>query len=248
MAISNWSMNVIGYPAHRRSGSPVVGVSHMSTHEVLRFAEVLQLATGWLRAEGSQPQLERVRGNDTSWVSLAELFADRRVVMTDGLASGSLVFVAARPAHGTPPADRTLAAWAVERQLTWVEVIDNEIAYWGGLKPPQVDRLLAWFLCQRPLDRDWRATRLPPPLAGRLRHGLFEHGWTRNLELVKTGKRPSVDLWGGIHATCILDHAALPAPSRVNTGFHFALAGDEWEGAELGGRCPLNDDNGKLAR
>lgn len=248
MATSNWSMTVIGYPAHRRSGSPVVGLSHMSTHEVLRFAETMQLATGWLRAEGSQPQLERVRGGDTTWVALAELFADRRVVMTDGLASGSLVYVAAKPGHGTPPADRTLAAWAVEHQLTWVEVIDNEIAYWGGLKPLQIDRLLAWFLCQRPLVHDWRTTRLLAPIAGRLRQGLFEHGWTRNLELAKAGKEPVVDLWGGVHATCILDHAALPTPSRVGTGVHLALVGEEWNGSELGGRCPLNDDNGKLAR
>ena len=248
MATSNWSMTVIGYPAHRRSGSPVVGLSHMSTHEVLRFAETMQLATGWLRAEGSQPQLERVRGGDTTWVALAELFADRRVVMTDGLANGSLVYVAAKPGHGTPPSDRTLAAWAVEHQLTWVEVIDNEIAYWGGLKPLQIDRLLAWFLCQRPLAHDWRTTRLLAPIAGRLRHGLFEHGWTRNLELVKAGKEPVVDLWGGVHATCILDHAALPTPSRVGTGVHLALHGEEWNGSDHNGRCPLNDDNGKLAR
>jgi len=248
MATFNWSMTMIGYPAHRRSGSPVVGVSHMSTHEVFRFAEVLDLQTGWLRAEGSQPQLERVRGGDTAWVALAELFADRRVVMTDGLASGSLVYVSALPSHGVPPADRTLSAWAVEHRRPWVEVIDNEIAYWGGLTPDQIDRLLAWFICQRPLDTDWRATRIAGPTAGRLRQGLFEHGWTRNLGLAKPGKRAQVEFWGGVHGTCILDHAALPAPARVATGIALALDGEQWEGKELPTRCPLNDDNGKLAR
>jgi hypothetical protein len=248
MASFNWSMSMIGYPAHKRSGSPVVGVSHMSTHEVLRFAEILQLTTGWLRAEGSQPQLERVRGGDTAWVALAELFADRRVVMTDGLASGSLIYVAATAKHGVPPADRTLTAWAVEHGLPWVEVIDNEIAYFGGLGNPHVDRLLTWFLCQRPIEGDWRKTRLAAPVAGRLRHGLFDHGWTRNLECAKPGKKPSVDLWGGVHGACMLEHAALPAPSRVNVGLRLALAGEEWSASELGGRCPLTDDNGKLAR
>jgi hypothetical protein len=179
-------------------------------------------------------------------VALAEMFADRRVVMTDGIASGTLTFVAAVPATGQPPGDRALTAWADDRQLPWVEVIDNEVAYWGGLTAGQVDRLLAWFCCQRPVDQDWRAVRVAAPVAARLRAGLFEHGWTRNLALVREGKKPTVDLWGGVHGSCILDHRHLPLPSQVHTGVRLALVGEEWTAKDLGDRCSLSDDTGKL--
>lgn len=247
MASPNWSMTAIGYPAHRRSGARVVGLSHMSTHEVLRFAEALQLTTGWLRAEGSQPQLERMRPGEATWVQLSELFADRRVVMTDGLASGSLVFVAATGADGHPPADRPLTVWADDRRLPWVEVIDNEIAYWGGLDNAACDRLLGWFLAQRPVDSDWKTATVPAPVAARLRAGLFDHGWTRNLALARPGRSPVVELWGGVHASCILDHAGYVTPSRVNTGVRLTLVDGAWQAKDLGARSPLADETGKLA-
>ena len=52
MATQNWSMSLTGYPAHARSGTRVIGVSHMSTFAAIRVAEALGLATGWLFAEG----------------------------------------------------------------------------------------------------------------------------------------------------------------------------------------------------
>ena len=244
----NWSMNALGYPEHRRAGAAVVGLSNMSTHEVLSLAGHLGFASGWLKAEGSNPQLDRVRGGESSFVRVADLFADRRVVMTDGLASGTLVFVAAPESAGKPPKDRTLLTWADEWQLPWVEVIDNEVAYWGALQTGQIERLLTWFLAARPLDAEWRATRLAPTAAGHLLHGLFEHGWTRNLALVKPGKKPSVELWGGVHGTCLLDHPNSLPPTRVSNGLLCSLVGSEWSAVDAGGRCPLSDDTGKLSR
>jgi hypothetical protein len=187
-AAQNWSMTILGYRRHQRSAAAVVGVSHMSTHEVMRFAETLQLYTGWLLATGSQPQLEGVRAGRPTWVALAEMFADRRIAKTEGVTSGSLVFVAAVPAQGQPPTDRPLTQWADEQRLPWVEVVDNEAAYWGGLSDAQVDRLLAWFCAQRPLELDWRESAFDAATSARLRHGLFEHGWTRNLELARPGR------------------------------------------------------------
>lgn len=244
----NWSMTAMGYPEHRRAGAAVVGLSNVSTHDVLRLAETMGFPSGWLLAEGSNPQLERVRGGEPVYVQVADLFADRRVVMTDGLGSGTLVFVAAPAALGPPPGDRTLMAWADERRLPWVEVIDNEVAYWGALQTGHIERLLLWFLSARPLDLDWRATRLAPTAAGRLLHGLFEHGWTRNLALVKPGGKPSVELWGGVHGTCLLEHANALPPTRVGNGLRCALAASEWSASDAGGRCPLSDDTGKLSR
>ena len=54
MALLNWSMTMIGYPAHARSASRVVGLTHMTTHEALQFAENLGVSAGWLQVEGSQ--------------------------------------------------------------------------------------------------------------------------------------------------------------------------------------------------
>jgi hypothetical protein len=244
----NWSMTAMGYPEHRRAGAAVVGFSTMSTHEVLRLAEHLGFAAGWLLSEGSNPQLEGLRGSEPAHVQVADLFADRRVAMTDGLASGTLVFVAAPAAAEPPPRDRTLAAWADEKRLPWVEVIDNEVAYWGALQTGHIERLLTWFLGARPLDADWRASRLAPTATGRLLHGLFEHGWTRNLALAKPGGKPSLELWGGVHGTCLLDHANALPPTRVGIGLRCVLAGSEWSAVDAGGRCPLSDDTGKLSR
>lgn len=246
MASFNWSMTAIGYAQHRRSAQAVFGLSHMSTHEVLRFAEALGVTTGWMVAQGSQPQLEGMRIDRPTFVALAELFADRRVVMTDGLANGSLVFAAASAEQGTPPDDRTLVTWADERPVPWVEIIDNEISYWGGLRGEQVEKLLAWYLCQRPIDGDWRQTKLSAGATARLRGGLFEHGWTRNLGLAKPGRKAVVDLWGGVHRTCILDHAGYLAPHAVHSGVRLTLDGGEWQHRDLSERCPVDDDNGKL--
>jgi len=239
-------MTIAGYGAHQRRAAEVVGVSHMSTHEVMRFAEVAQCYTGWLLAEGSQPQLEGVRAGTAQWVALAEMFADRRIVMTDGLASGPLLFVAALPAHGQPPADRPLLDWADGHRLPWVQIIDNEAAYWGGLSEALVERLLAWFCSQRPLALDWRTTRFDRTAAGRLRRGLFDHGWTRNLDLVKSARRTTVDLWGGVHGSCILDHRQFPVPSTAHAGVRLTLADHQWTAGDLGERCQIDDDNGKL--
>jgi hypothetical protein len=247
MALLNWSMTIAGYHAHARSGSRVVGISHMSTHEALRFAENQELSTGWLLAEGSQPQLERVRQGTPVGVSLGELFAESRVVKTEGLASGSLVFTSASPARGQPPGDRSLIAWAEERHQPWVEVIDNDAAYWGGLSDPQIDRLLAWFLCRRPVEQDWRKVTVEAKTAAHLRQGLFEHGWTRNLELVKTKPRTTLELWGGVHRKCILDPAAFPSPTQVQIALRLELEDAQWWGRELEDRrCLLSDETGKL--
>jgi hypothetical protein len=247
MAQLNWSMTMVGYPAHARSASRTTGVTHMSTHEALQFIESLGLSEGWLQIEGSQPQLERIRSGTRIGVNLPELFASSRVINTEGVSSGALTFVAVDPARGKPPADRTLIAWAEANQAPWLEIIDNDVVYLGGLDDQQVDRLMVWFLCRRPLEIDWRTTHLEARAAGRLRHGLFEHGWTRNLGLVKTLRRQSCELWGGVHRKCILDHAAQPSPTQVQVGIRMSIEGKEWIGKDLGEqRCLLSDETGKL--
>lgn len=247
MAITNWSMSILGYPAHSRSAARVVGVSHMSTHEALRFAEHQGLSAGWLLAEGSQPQLERVRQGTPLGVSLVELFTDSKVVKTEGLASGSLVFVAAALHRGQPPVDRSLSAWADENRHPWVEVVDNEVAYWGNLSDPQIERLMTLFLCRHPVDGDWRTTEWNPRSSARLRTGLFEHGWTRNLDLARKKPHSQCDLWGGIHRTCVVEHAGRPLPTQVQVGVRVVYEAGRWETKELVDETvPLQDETGKL--
>lgn len=245
MGLLDWSMTILGYPAHRLSGAAVVGVSHMSTHAALRFAEGIGCYTGWIVADSDQPQLEGLRAGEPTWVALAELFVEGRVANTEGVVSGSLVFASAVPASGPPPEDRSLIAWAEEGGRAWLEVRDNETAYFGGLSDAALEGLLAWFACQRPLDADWRATRFEPSLAEDLRGGLFDHGWTRNGSLVATGRRPQVELWAGVHERSVLEHHEVHRLSAVHRGLRLTLAGDTWRGAEIEGPCPLDDHTGR---
>ena len=247
MALLNWSMTTIGYPAHARSASRVVGLTHMSTHDALHFIEVQGWSTGWLQVEGSQPQLERIREGTRVDVNLPELFASSRIIQTEGVASGALVFVAVDPSLGKPPVDRSLITWAEANGAPWLEVIDNDAAYFGGLSDTQIDALLAWFLSRRPADLEWRKTVIDPRLAARLRHGLFEHGWTRNLELVKAGRKVIADLWGGVHRKCLLDQSTMGVPTAVQSGLRLTYDSGTWTGKDISDqRCVLNDDTGKL--
>lgn len=243
MATQNWSMSLTGYPAHARSGTRVVGVSHMSTFAAMRVAEGLGLGTGWLFAEGAQPQLEGLRAGAPQYVSLGQLFAARMVVQTEGLANGSLVFAAGGQSDGEPLSGRSLIAWAEAKNQPWVEVIDNEICYWGGLDDQRLGKLLVWFLSQRPLDLDWRRQVIEGRCLARMRHGLFEHGWTRNLGLAVPGR--AQDLWGGIHLTCLLDHSRLPLPSKVSVGLRIRADLGEFTARDISDRCPINDESGK---
>lgn len=238
----NWSMTITGYPAHARSGTRVVGVSHMSTFTALRVAEGLGLVGGWVFLEGSQPQLTGLRAGACTPVVLSQLFSAGMVVQTEGLANGSLVFAAADPDGSEPLSGRSLIAWAEAKSVPWVEVIDNEICYWGGLDDTRLAKLLTWFLCQRPVDQDWRRVVLEPRAFGRLRHGLFDHGWTRNLELVQRDRQ---DLWAGVHATCQLEHSRLPQPTRVATGIRVRLDLGEFTAKDLHERCPIYDESGR---
>lgn len=241
----NWSMTAAGYPAHTRSGARVVGVSHMSTFAAMRFLEEIGVSTGWLLAEGSQPQLERVTVGRATRVGLPELFAERRVVRTEGLASGSLLFAAGARA-GEPPPDRPLIPWAEARGQVWLELVDNEVAYWGGLEDGHLDRLLLWFICQRPIEIDWRSLRIEPRTMTLLRHGLFEHGWSRNLALVKP-ERGISELWGGIHRHALVDTRHHPRPGAVQVGLRLRQEFREIDAKDILERCPLDDDTGKLS-
>jgi hypothetical protein len=242
----NWSMTALGYPAHARSGARVVAISHMSTFAALRFAESVGIRSGWLLAQGSQPQLEGVPSGAATWVALGKLFSDAKVVATEGLAQGNLLYAAATPASGQPPADRPLTSWAELHQQPWLEVVDNESCLWGGLSDQQLNRLLTWFCCQRPMDADWQQVRLESRSFHRLRSGLFDHGWSRNLALVRP-ERKTCDLWGGVHRTCLVEHAGIPLPNQVQAGVRLRVDLGELSGSELTESCPILDETGKLA-
>jgi hypothetical protein len=242
----NWSTTAIGFPPHAKAGVRVVAISHMSTFAALRLCEDIGIRTGWILADAQQHQLEQVPADAPTWVALGKLFADARVIATEGLASGRLVFAAATPAAGKPIDDRPLTAWAEQHHQPWLEVVDNEICWWGGLSDIQLARLLAWFTCQRPIEVDWKAVRVESRCFARLRQGLFEHGWTRNLALVRP-ERKSLDLWGGVHRTCMIEHAGIALPGQANTGVRLRIDLNELSATDLTERCPVADDNGKLA-
>jgi hypothetical protein len=246
MALLNWSQTIVGYAERTRSGSRVVGLSHMSTFAAMRFAEEIGLRTGWLVADGALPQLENIRRGAPTAISLATLLADRRVAMTEGVSSGTLWFAAAATGAPGPALGQALNAWAEANRQPWVQIIDNEACYWGGLSDAQLARLLAWFLCQHPMQADLRKIRIEPRTFARLRAGLLDHGWTRNLELVRAD-RAMCDLWAGVHQTCILDHAGRPGCAQAASGLRITIDFNEIQGVDIREPCPIADATGKLA-
>lgn len=247
MALQDWPFSLIGYPEHQRSGVPVIGVSHLSTHTALRLAESMGISGGWLQTEGvAGACLEGAESSEPTWAELAHMFLEQRVAYTEGMVSGSLRFVASTDAHEAVPQDRELCDWAEEQGRLWIEVIDNEYAYLGNLQIEQIDRLLCWYCAQRPVDQNWREHRIDKRLAGLLRDGLFEHGWTRNGALVQVARKAQVPLWGGIHEQCILDHDQCPSLSSVGLVVNAQLSGSKWSGKAKSQACPLNDVTGRL--
>ena len=181
----------------------------------------------------------------SNWVTLAELFVEERIALTEGVVSGSVVFVAAVQAHGTPPKDRDLKTWAEEIQQPWVEVVDNEIAYFGCLDEELTNGIIGRFLCERPLDKDWRQCGLSPSAQVHLTQGLFDSGWTRNCSLVKDQRRPTVDFWGGVNSDCLLDQSRHHPLTVVNTGVRCTLKGETWDIELIEEPCPLDDVTGR---
>ena len=249
MPILNWSSTILGYPAHTRSAVPVIALSHMNTHEALRFAESIGLFTGWIITEQPQPLLQGLLEGKASWVSLAEMFVERRIVKTEGMVSGSVVFTAAVPADGDPPADRSLITWAEELGHPWVLAVDNECAYWGGLGDIQIDALLRWFVSRHPSSVRWQDVRFTTDLARRLQKGLFTHGWSINHNLVSEGRSGRVEIWGGVHERCILEHQAIHRLSSVNEGYRLTLRTATWTGEHIEeDECPIDDVTGRVNR
>ena len=53
-------MSLLGYPAHARSKSPVIGVSHTSLHAALQFMKDNERYTGWIYTERPQPHIDGI--------------------------------------------------------------------------------------------------------------------------------------------------------------------------------------------
>lgn len=245
----DWSVNILGYPAHTRSAAPVIAVSHMATHEALRFAEAVGLFTGWIITESPQPQLEGLLEGEPSWVSLAELFAERRVAKTEGVTSGTVVFAATVPADGDPPADRTLITWAEELGRPWLLVVDNECTYLGNLNDIMTDALLRWFCTRFPLEQRWQETRFDTRLARGLVTGLYEHGWTRNLTLVEPGTFARQELWAGLQNRSILEHPPTHGLASLQSGLRLTLRGTTWTSQPINDHeCPIDQELGRVVQ
>ena len=250
MALLDWSMSLVGYPPHRLSGVAVVGISHTPCHDALRLAQSCGFERGWLWADGPQPHFVDLSIDQPQWVQLDELFRQQRIAMTEGLVGGTVSFVAAAEGVEPPPAGDDVRAWAERQGQPWLLMIDNEFCRWGGLTDAHTDRLLAWFVGNRPLPVACRRWSFAASVAEQLRVGLFDHGWTRNGELVSDGRRPTVQLWGGVHGRSILDHDGTRQLSLVQRGVRLIAdaAAARWQLQRLPEDCPLDDETGRLAR
>jgi hypothetical protein len=243
MALLDWSTSLIGYPAHRRSGVPVLGVSHCTVHDALRFAESLAWFTGWVRADAAAAHLVGLPGGLSAWSVLAECFVERRIVHTEGPVGGCLTFVPAVQADGRPPVDRGLIDWVEGRGRPWLEVIDNEMAYWGGLDQAQQRALLTWFCDRRPLPYG-AGHAVDPVAAEALLAESFRSGLSRNGALVEEARQ---QLWAGVHEHCMLDRAGYPFPSELDLGYQLVLQAGRWCLEPLEGACPIDDQRGRVA-
>lgn len=244
MPLLDWATTIVGFPAHHRSAVPVVALSHMACHEGLRVAERLGWFTGWIAIDQEQPLLEGVPIGKPSWVALASLFVDGRIGETQGMVGGTVRFVPAAPAHGEPPAGADLFEWANSLGRPWLELTDNEQAQWGGLTQTEIEAVLRFFVCTRPLDLDWTTCELDPASADLLRAGLFEHGWTRNGELVSSKEQV---LWGGLPHRGALDGTQIHILSVIQRGLRVKHDSTRWRAVPAAGHCPLDDASGRRA-
>ncbi len=235
MPITDWSMSILGYQKHVYSGSEVIGVSHISTHDALVIADAVGLDSGWIWCDEMAAQLEDLAADRATWNKLDTLFEEERVIKTEGMVGGMLSFVAAAedltPPESTQSTDsvamsgskphteeRLPREWAEDKGCAWLESVDNEMAYFGGLNEAQQRQLMIWFLCRRPLDGQWRSMSVDDACWAELRRGVFNGGWTRNCNLVEDGRRVRQEIWGGVHEHCALDIADRPRLSLINSG------------------------------
>ena len=251
MALLNWAMSLQGYPAQSLATRPAVGISHISTYQLLRIFQGVGIRSGWLLDTSASDQVAGLDAGQANWVDLDELFLGERVALTEGLVSGSLVFVAADSSAGTPPGEsaESLLSWAESNKSPWARSIDNEYAYAGDLTEALLTAVLTRFLSDRPLHVDWQRVTLTPTARHNLEQGLYEHGWTRNLSLVHDadGRRPTVDVWGGTFADSLLSGDGRPSLASVDLGVRLQLRGQQWEiDHVIESPCPLRDETGQV--
>ena len=241
MALLDWSMTMLCYPAHRRSGAEVIGLSHMSLYAALHWAEMAGLSTGWLSADEDPLLLDGAVSGERNWVTLANLFMQGNVAQTEGVVSGTVTYVPAEPSNGSAPEDRDLIAWAEEQGLPWIQMVDNEYCYLGNVDDQVLRKLFIWFLNQRPLTQDGYDDTMTDRAFAAVRQGLESFGWTRNCSLVRLQRSVSQDLWAGVHERCILDKRGYHTLSEANLGMHFFRTNGCWQVNILENDCPLDD-------
>ena len=95
----------------------------------------------------------------------------------------------------------------------------------------------------------WQDVRFTTDLARRLQKGLFTHGWSINHNLVSEGRSGRVEIWGGVHERCILEHQAIHRLSSVNQGYRLTLRTSTWTGEAIEeDECPIHDVTGRVSR
>ena len=76
----------------------------------------------------------------------------------------------------------------------------------------------------------------------------FNHGWSINHNLVSEGRAGKVDIWGGVHERCILEHQAIHRLGSVNEGYHLTLRTATWTGEAIHeDSCPIDDITGRVS-
>ncbi len=245
MPSTDWSMSLLGYERHTRSGSAVIGVTHVSTHDVLVVANAIGMQSGWIWCDEMAAQVEDLPSDRPTWAPLTKIFAEQRVINTEGMVGGLFTFVHAQE-NPEPKADRNPIEWAEDGGRAWVEIVDNEMAYWGGLDEEQQQKLIQWFCSRRPLDGQWRDREVDAKAWEQIKSGLFKHGWTRNCELVTDGRKFKQEWWAGIHDKCALENDKDRHLTRLNQGLLLRVQGQSWVHEGLDDQCPLDDVHGRL--
>lgn len=245
MPSTDWSMSALGYDRHTKSGVEVVGITHVSTYDALVVANAIGLEGGWIWCDEMAAQVEGLPSDRPTWAPITKLFAEQRVINTEGLVGGVLTFVHA-PESPAPDANRNPQEWAEDHKCPWIEVIDNELAYWGGLNDDQQRLLLSWFCSRRPLDGQWQERQISAEAWTFIKGGLYRHGWTRNCELVNDGRKLKQEWWAGLHQQTALEHQSLAPLSAKNTGVLLRVQGPLWQASALDEQCPLDDVYGRL--
>ena len=188
-------------------------------------------------------------GRSTRFLALEEVVEQARVSTFTGVDSSNFVFVPCeKRAFPATRSGTTLSQWAHDRNLPDVHVHDNDHVWFCGFPRRCEKQIFTEFLKASLFNIAHRNPRIARGDWGRVRQGLFDHGYTLNRSLCSSaGGILTYVLWAGIPEVTLLRTNRRKPVSAIPEKLILTLHPDDELQVQPGaGRCPLTSKYGKL--